>query len=114
MSDPTDPAAAPPVRSSRFELVDTEGRVRAVLGDIWQRGDYTPGLAVFDRRGHERVSVALHPTGPQLSFGLHGNCVLLVGVDDPGSESRPGGAYITLETSDGQVVHQLRADERGD
>lgn len=114
MSDSTDPAAAPPIRSTRFELVDSAGRVRAVLGNIWQRGDYAPGLAVFDRQGHERVSTALHPSGPQMSFALHGNCVLDIGVHDPGPEDGPGDTFVVIATSGGETVHELRAQERGD
>lgn len=100
--------------STGFELLDSAGRVGAALGNIWQRGDYSPGLVVFDRQGHERVSIALHPSGPQMSFALHGNCVLDIGVHDPGPEDGAGGTFVVLATSEGEIVHELHAEERGD
>jgi hypothetical protein len=40
--------------------------------------------------------------------------VLDIGVQDPGPEDGAGGSFLVVATSEGQIVHQLRAEERGD
>jgi hypothetical protein len=53
-------AAAEVVRASRFELVDSEGHVRAALT---LDGDGNPGLSFSDAQGNVRASLVLGQEG---------------------------------------------------
>lgn len=57
----------------RFELVDKDGRVRAVLGDVGAPDGYTPGLDLLDRLGNSRTTYALFRHGATLDFVVGGN-----------------------------------------
>src|SRR5215217_3140990 len=52
----TQQPTAPVVRAERFELVDTAGKTRALLG---VEADGTTGLLLYDPAGTVRVSVGL-------------------------------------------------------
>jgi len=65
---PTVPVAEV-VRAKRFELVDSAGEVRALLGPT-QYADGGPALALYDNDGKECASLAvLVGISPQLSLG---------------------------------------------
>ena len=86
------------VRTERVELVDAEGNVRVVIGNLAGEAevdDYFPGLALIDAEGTDRVALMLHDTGSVLSFSLAGNDALLMGVDDPGLKGGSG-PYLEL------------------
>lgn len=107
-------AAPKLVRTERLELVDRQGRVRAVLGNLAgaaEPGDYYPGLALRSPEGGDRATLVVHDTGPLLGFTLEGNDALVLGVDDPASAEVRGetGPYVELVGRTGT----WRASERG-
>jgi hypothetical protein len=54
------------IRAKRFELVDSDGSVRATLA-LHEGG--TPGLGLFDNDGHERATLSLDQEGaPRLTL----------------------------------------------
>jgi hypothetical protein len=110
-------APAPPgvVRITRLELVDTQGRVRAILGDL---GSPDPtmqvlGLALLDPDGRQRVWIALDGTGPNMVFDLGGNAVLAVGVNDAAPDALHVGAYLHVSDVGGTNVLGWRIEEDG-
>lgn len=91
------------VRARRFELVDEDGDVRAVLGKLGQhqgQGIYGLSLRVD---GRERAWVVHGPLGPQLGFDQDGDVVAVMGVEEGGDALRPG-PYLSLTTRDGSAV----------
>ena len=113
----TDAPASHPgvVRATRFELVDTLGHVRAILGDLGSPDPETTvlGLALLDGDGRQRVWLALDATGPNLVFDLAGNAVLTVGVNDPAPDALHVGAYLHVADIDGTAVLGWRVEDDG-
>ena len=91
------------VRSRRFEVVDGEGRVRAVLGETTSVWAAKPalGLELLDAAGHPRLAVLLTSFGPSLTVSAAGNIVAALGHDDPHAEVEGAGAFLQLMTADG-------------
>lgn len=98
--------------AGRFELVDASGRVRAVVGNLAGVGtEWSPGVALYDAEGHERVSLLLTDAGPVLSFAEGGNVVFEQGVFD---RDHPGaGPFLVLCDRDGQPGWGVRLDPDG-
>ena len=110
--------AVPPsdvVRTTRIELVDEAGRVRAVLGRLDTSEPGTPafGLALLDEAGCQRAWLTLERDGPVLAFDLAGNCVLTLGVDDPIDEDFRVGAYLHMADRSGNTVLGWHVEEDG-
>ena len=96
-----DPAEV--VRARRIELVDSHGRVRAVVGEL--PGGAPPGsfgLCVFDAEAEARVWLALEPSGPLLVFDQDGNIALQLGVNDAEPDGLHTGAHLFLASADGE------------
>jgi hypothetical protein len=93
------PPIAPVVRASRFELVDDDGKVRAVVGKMSGldgRGFPMYGLSLRDHRDRERVWLAVDGNGPILGFDQAGNGVLQIGVNDDDSDVSLTGPYLSF------------------
>ncbi|HZQ29361.1 MAG TPA: hypothetical protein VFA94_16820 [Acidimicrobiales bacterium] len=108
-------ATAGVVRATRFELVDADGHVRAVLGDL---GSPDPelavvGFAMVDVDGRQRVWIALDATGPNMVFDLGGNAVLTFGVNDPAPDALHVGAYLHVSNASGTNVLGWRIEDDG-
>jgi len=73
------------LRAKRVELVDDEGRVRAVLGPVHrEEGQAVLGLSLHDESG-ERAWFTTGPSGPDLGMARDGDEVVLLGVvEGPG------------------------------
>lgn len=113
---PTDIPAL--IQAQRFELVDDEGRVRAVLGDVGGPGGYAPGLVLRDAEGNDRSCCALFPDGPLLSFDVGGNDVLTVGVVEELGQTKASPdfdptALLSLCDGDGQLRWGVTVHHRG-
>ena len=90
-------ATAPKVvRAQRFELVDAQGRPRAMLG---LGPDGSPALELTDEKRQVRAALSLAPAGGQPTLVLY-------------DDNRKGRAALAL-TADGQPMLGLR-DEKGD
>jgi len=104
----------PIIRTRRIEVVDGDGRTRAVVGDL--SGAAQPeavfGVALVDRSGRHRVWLSLDDNGAALGFDRAGNAVLELGVDD-GGESVRTGAYIQLSDLEGRPSLGWRVDDDG-
>ncbi len=108
--------ATPPasVQARRFELVDDDGRVLAVLGLLDGRPGRAPaGLALFDEHGRARVWMALGDDGPALVFDQGGNDVVHLGVSDPGPDALHVGAHLHLSDRHGRPVLGWRVEADG-
>jgi hypothetical protein len=90
-------------RVRRVEVVDDEGRVRLILGELGGLGPTLPvfGVAVVDAAGRHRSWLALDETGPALVFDQDGNGVVYLGVNDTGSDSVGPGPYFNLADPEG-------------
>lgn len=87
------------VRAHRFELVDDDDQLRAVLGPVGEHeGKTLYGLALYDEVGGERVLLGVMPWGPLLSFAGEADVALELGVaDDDGEHVDPGPYLVGLE-----------------
>lgn len=103
------------MRASRFEVVDGEGRVRAVLGllDTVPGGDPDVGLVLLDQQGRRRLWVAIEPTGPVVVVDQDGNIAFELGVHDPDDEGGHVGAYLVVADRDGRPAAGWRVDDDG-
>jgi hypothetical protein len=90
-------------RVRRVEVVDDEGRVRLILGELGGLGPTLPvfGVAVVDAAGRHRSWLALDETGPALVFDQGGNGVIYLGVNDVGSGAVGPGPYFNLADPEG-------------
>lgn len=90
MADPTRA-----VRAHRFELLDDDDRLRAVLGPVGRHeGKTLYGLALYDEAGGERALLGVMPSGPLLSFVSGGDVALELGVADADGEQLDLGPYL--------------------
>lgn len=93
------------VRARRIELVDAQGTVRAVVGDLEEPdvgGEGTFGFGVLDAASRLRVWLALGPSGPVLVFDQDGNVALELGISDPADDLRHPGAHFFLASAEGE------------
>ncbi|HEX2039719.1 MAG TPA: hypothetical protein VHF47_08310 [Acidimicrobiales bacterium] len=104
----------PIIRTRRIEVVDGDGRTRAIVGDL--SGAAQPeqvfGVALVDTDGRHRAWLALDDNGASLAFDRAGNAVLELGVDD-GAEAVRTGAYVQLSDVDGRPALGWRVDDEG-
>lgn len=102
--------------AGRFEVVDEQGRVRAVMGDLSGSAQgWYPGVALLDEQGMHRVWVVLTEIGPTLSFSEAGNVVLELGVADRGNpETQTPGAFVVLCERHGQAMWAVRVRPDGE
>jgi hypothetical protein len=103
------------VRTQRLELVDDEGRVRIVVGNLApaEEDRYSPGVSLRSAEGDERITLALGDDGPALRFTLAGDDALLVGVDDPSPDTTTTGPYLELLGRSGRVALGWRVSDDG-
>ena len=110
------PTTAPGVvRANRVELVDQDGAVRAVLGQLDSPDPGAPvfGLALLDEAGRQRVWLSLDGSGPVLVFDLAGNNVITLGVNDPTADALHVGGYLHVADLDGTPVLGWQVEEDG-
>ncbi len=104
------------LRARRFELVDDDGEVRAVLG---QQGT-AYGLTLYgedpvqgQRSLHRRADFAVGHAGPWMEMSLGGNTSLSMGVHDPIAENFYPGPYWVLCDQEGATALEARTDLDG-
>jgi hypothetical protein len=98
-------AAAGPlevVRARRFELVDVDGVVRALLGDLGPRPGEVFGLVLLDPHGRARLRIELGPTGPALVLDQDGNDVIELAVHDVVADALRPGSHLRLSDRHGR------------
>jgi hypothetical protein len=107
--------AARALQAERVEVVDAQGRVRLVLGDVGnpERPGEVFGVAIVDAAGHQRAWLALDDSGASLVFDRTGNAAVELGVDDGTGEATVTGAYLHLSDVDGRPVIGWRVDDDG-
>lgn len=116
MENPTAAEVPDVLRAHRIEVVDGDGRVRAVLGRLPNHDAAAPpvyGASLLDADGEHRAWLVLLPTGPSLSFDLGGNQVLELGVDDATADAVRVGAYLYLNGPDGSRALGWHVDADG-
>lgn len=103
------------IRTRRIEIVDGEGRTRAIVGDL--SGAAQPeqvfGVALVGPDGRHRAWLSLDDNGAVLAFDRTGNAVLELGVDDGGEATRTG-AYVQLSDFEGRPSLGWRVDDNGE
>lgn len=115
MADPT-AATAEVVRARRFELVDREGRLRGVFGELPNPDDTIPpifGVCLFDTKGRQRTFLCLDYMGPKLVFDSGGNNALELGVNDDAFDAEMA-VYAFATDAGGSCVVGLRVDADGE
>jgi hypothetical protein len=95
------------LRASRFEVIDGDGRVRAVLGGVAEF-DHQWGLSVFDRDGHERAVLTVGDEEAALVL-VHavGNIAVQLSAFD-GAEHTPTESFLLLADPHGTPVVEVR------
>lgn len=104
MENPTAAEIPSVLRSTRFEVTDEHGIVRAVLGRLPDPDETAPpvfGLSLLDAEGRGRVWLALWPDGPKLEFTQGGNAAIELGVADPVLDVVRPGAFCHLNDGTG-------------
>jgi hypothetical protein len=108
-------SSAPVVRTQRLEVVDDEGRVRVVIGNLAGEAEEGcfPGVSLRTEEGTPRAELVVTDDGPALTFSLAGHDVLVAGVDDPDLAMARGGPYVELLHHSAQVAAgwRLAGDE---
>ncbi|HVE47479.1 MAG TPA: hypothetical protein VNA57_12135 [Acidimicrobiales bacterium] len=112
---PNPPSDEQVVRVRRLEIVDAEGRVRAVVGDLAPAEADAPdfGLALLDAHGARRAWVSLGPHGPVVGLDHSGNSVAEMGVTDAGGDALGTGAYLVLSDATGGLAIGWWVEEDG-
>lgn len=102
-------------QTERVEVVDAEGRVRLVLGDVGnpERPGEVFGVAIVDPAGRQRAWLALDESGAALVFDRTGNASVELGVHDGTGQATVSGAYLQLSDVDGRPVMGWRVDDDG-
>lgn len=101
------------VIGQRFELVDPQGRVRAVVGDASGEADeWIPGLSLLDEEGRLRATLLVCRGGAVLSFIAEGNVVAELGVGDSPAAFEPG-PYVVLCDANGATAWRANVDRDG-
>lgn len=103
------------VRARRLEILDSKGRVRAVLGDLAPAQADSPdfGLALLDAQGARRAWLSLAPHGPVVGLDHSGNTVAEMGVTDSGGDALGTGAYLVLSDHTGGLAIGWWVEEDG-
>lgn len=114
MAEPSD-ETFPLVRTERLELVDDEGNVRLVGGDLGDRLD-SYGVLFASKDDQLKVALEFNVLGVALTFIRDGNEVLKLGVskstDTDGIEHE--GAMLRLCDNEGRPIHGWWAMEGDD
>jgi hypothetical protein len=106
------------VRAERFELVDADGQVRAVLAPLSEPGGggggEVIGIELRDRSGSPRAWLTFEEGwGAQLCLSEGGNQVLLVDLVEAGPDAAEPGPAIRLCDRDGVPVLEWRVTPDG-
>ena len=102
------------VRARIFELVDAQGAVRAIVGQLGAgRGDGALGVALVSGQGEARVWIELGEHGPALVFDQGGNDVVALGVHDAAADALHVGAYLQLSHPVGRPAVGWRVEDDG-
>lgn len=103
------------VRARRLEIVDADGRVRVVVGDLAPPHGDSPdfGLALLDDQGARRAWLSLSPHGPVVGLDHTGNTVAEMGVTDAGGDALGTGAYLVLSDPTGTLSIGWWVEEDG-
>jgi len=102
-------------RAERFEVVDREGRVRAVLG-LLERAEPTGqivGVELRDAAERARATLAVGEDGSWMLLELAGNARIVLGVNDPESDAVDARAFLYLCDTDGRPVAGWRVNDEG-
>lgn len=105
------------VRAERFELVDRQGRVRAVLGTSagGDGGHDVVGLELLDPSGSARAWLSFEEGwGTQLCFADRGNQIVLVDLVEATPEAAEPGPSIRLCDATGVPVLEWRVTPSGE
>jgi hypothetical protein len=104
------------VRARRIEIVDSDGRVRAVLGDLPGPPGPAPGsfgIELLDPGGRPRLWVALEPLGPAIALDVDGNIGVQIGVTDDVGDAAGAAAYVVVADARGAARRGWRVDADG-
>lgn len=91
------------VQARRLEIVDDEGRVRAVLGMTETSGSEPVECSFRDPSGQEIVLIRLDDDGASLSLSFRGDVVVHLGVHGPGSDAHGVRSFLHL-AGDGGIA----------
>ncbi len=104
------------VRARRIELVDGDGRLRGVVGEVEaarHRGDSVIGVELYTQEGEPRASLALSGGRAWLMFEMGGNARLHVGVNDESTEAVDEQAFFYVLDPDGLPLAGWRVADDG-
>lgn len=104
------------VRARRVELVDEQGRLRGVLGEI---GEFAPspdpviGLELYAPSGEPRLSLAMGGDTAWVLLEVGGNAQVQIGVNEAKTGAVAARAFLILCDADGVPVLGWRVDDDG-
>lgn len=73
------------VRTRRVEVVDEQGRVRAVVGRVGRAEGDVFGVTVIDSHGRQRVWVVAEDSWAEVGLDHEGDTAAALGVNDEGA-----------------------------
>lgn len=109
-------AARDVVRARRIELVDGDGRVRGVVGEISPPGPRSGavfGAEFYLADGEPRASVAMEGGRAWFTLEMAGNIRVHAGVNDATTEAVDETAYLYLLGPDGAPLIGWRVADDG-
>jgi hypothetical protein len=97
------------------KVVDSDGRVRAFLGELPEAHSEgaTFVIELRDTAGRARASLMLTPDGPLLLFDQNGNNLIELGVHDWTESTSHRGAYFVGSDTTGEAVVGWRVEADG-
>lgn len=104
------------VRARRVELVDAEGRLRGVLGEVQPaRAHAAPvvGAEFYLPDGEPRVSIGMQEGRAWVTIEMGGNIRIHAGVNDATTEAVDETAYLYLNDADGAPLLGWRVTDDG-
>jgi hypothetical protein len=103
------------ITAHEFRLVDSDGRVRVVIGelDADAEGPATFGMELRDADGRARLMILLGQDGPVVAFDFAGNNILQFGVNDTKADAPHVGAFLYVTDLDGNPVRGWEVLDNG-
>lgn len=103
------------VQARRVELVDADGAIRGVLGELPTpdpRGEVF-GLSLLTESGSPRVTLGVDADGGWVVLELEGNILVQLGVNEVDSDAVDARAVVHISDADGTPLIRWRVTDDG-
>lgn len=103
------------VQARRVELVDAEGRVRGLLGELPTPDPHGEvfGLSLLTESGSPRVTIGVDDDGGWVVLELDGNILIQLGVNEVDSDAVDTRAVVHISDAGGTPLIRWRVADDG-